>query len=365
MGDVPKRGFIFRLVEYVNKSCKNGADIDTIATLNKDFCFQTFPASVANGLHLTFLYFLGHVYLLYVILNYFAVTWPMKRGNWHIFEVEKEEKLSKKSEETGRFWKKLPKTLAALRSGVTLFLIGCSVFLHMNAWPTTWKLPFNWAFTLRPQINVKPQMTMKARKSKSEILQLSDEKSCSGVASCRSKSCGALTEQKSTSGQDGPTTSMDLSLGLRLRDGITDKYWSSLEKLTDTFSLASELSRSDFLRNSLRTDSTNQSVASSVDFEFDQKELDAIDVGPINDLENCEANEAYLSGPGFSETSVEVDEYFVEFPSDSDDDKTFGVSALSIVEITEDEPDVKDSMVAKELKSDENGNKESKRETFA
>lgn len=38
MDDGPKREFFFCSVDYVNKSCKTGVNIDTIANLNKDFC---------------------------------------------------------------------------------------------------------------------------------------------------------------------------------------------------------------------------------------------------------------------------------------------------------------------------------------
>uniref|UniRef100_A0A7E4UVV7 MLO-like protein n=1 Tax=Panagrellus redivivus TaxID=6233 RepID=A0A7E4UVV7_PANRE len=243
-GDGPKRSVLYRFGNFVSSQLKEGFTIDDVAKGNEKLLKAYLPPTWAKVLHFIFVYFLGHLYIGY------AIGRPL---------------LDRLKQQHGIY--KLKESVSFLRSEFTICLIAISAFFHV------WSLPsvlhyFNWAFTLRPQINVKPQMTVVTRRSRSAIslpaLKEVNEP-LEAAKSSRSKSVNDITECYSS----GPT-SVDLNWDVRIRDGVTDKIWSGIERVSDTASLASGLHDS-FFNSSLGT----SSVASGTsDYAFDAKELD-------------------------------------------------------------------------------------------
>uniref|UniRef100_A0A914XUD1 Uncharacterized protein n=1 Tax=Panagrolaimus superbus TaxID=310955 RepID=A0A914XUD1_9BILA len=144
MGDDAKRGPLVKFLKHLKDQFKNDLTLDTIVTTNKTLMYHYFPDKIAFICNFIFCWFIAHIRILMALVTPIAAIIPQQRGNW-----------------------KLSDAFSFCRSEFTIILLAFSAFFHFFAIPAYLK-PFNWAFTLRPQINVKPRMTMVATKSQSD-----------------------------------------------------------------------------------------------------------------------------------------------------------------------------------------------------
>uniref|UniRef100_A0AC35G4J7 Uncharacterized protein n=1 Tax=Panagrolaimus sp. PS1159 TaxID=55785 RepID=A0AC35G4J7_9BILA len=222
MGDDAKRSPLVKFLKHIKDQFKNDLNLDTIVTTNKELMYHYLPAKLAFTCNFIFCWFIAHVRILMALVTPIAAMIPQQRGNW-----------------------KLSDAFSFFRSEFTIILLALSAFFHFFAIPAYLK-PFNWAFTLRPQINVKPRMTMVAKKSQSDYVVTSASsslhhhpeasQSLEAITSTKSKSLGNLAEINDCD------TDIDFGLSLKVRDGITDKFLSLTERAIDTFSIASTIS---------------------------------------------------------------------------------------------------------------------------
>uniref|UniRef100_A0A0R3RU85 PHB domain-containing protein n=1 Tax=Elaeophora elaphi TaxID=1147741 RepID=A0A0R3RU85_9BILA len=128
---------------------------------------------------------------------------------------------------------RLPRfSLYKVRGEITMIFFALSAIWHCFAWPNPMSA-LQWDFSVRPQVNFKPQMSLVAKSHSAPQLS---------PASCSNQI--TITRSQSDTAQRKMGAKVDLGVDIRLKNVILDAILTAYEAVINSLSLASEFAAS-------------------------------------------------------------------------------------------------------------------------